>query len=148
VHEARLLSMSGAEAVIEIRCGSGTYIRAIARDMGAALGCPAILSSLRRTAYGVFNLGNSCSPADATPDRIIPTVDALVNLKRAVTTGAGELMVRQGRLLDDAFFETAQVQRPAAGERLAITDGAGRLVVVILGLDGAPCLSERVFDER
>lgn len=43
-------------ADIEVTCGSGTYIRALARDIGAALGCGAYLTALRRTAVGQFTL--------------------------------------------------------------------------------------------
>ena len=39
---------------IKIRCGGGTYIRSIARDVGAALGTKAIMSALRRTQSGIF----------------------------------------------------------------------------------------------
>ena len=39
---------------LRVTCGSGTYIRSIARDLGEALGCGAHLTSLRRTATGNF----------------------------------------------------------------------------------------------
>jgi tRNA pseudouridine55 synthase len=49
--------------VIEFKivCSTGTYIRSLANDLGAALGCGAYLSSLRRTAIGEFSV------ADAVP---------------------------------------------------------------------------------
>lgn len=40
----------------EVTCGKGTYIRSLARDLGAALGCGAHLAALRRTAVGEFAL--------------------------------------------------------------------------------------------
>jgi tRNA pseudouridine55 synthase len=42
---------------VAVRCSSGTYIRAIARDLGDALGVGAHLTALRRTAVGSFDLG-------------------------------------------------------------------------------------------
>jgi tRNA pseudouridine(55) synthase len=42
-----------------IRCGKGTYIRSVARDIGRILGCGAHLSSLRRESVGSFTLGGS-----------------------------------------------------------------------------------------
>jgi len=42
--------------VIDVRCGSGTYIRTLAQDIGAALGCGAHLTALTRTAAGGFRL--------------------------------------------------------------------------------------------
>lgn len=44
---------------IEIRCGGGTYIRSVARDVADALGTKAVMSALRRTRSGVFDLENS-----------------------------------------------------------------------------------------
>jgi tRNA pseudouridine55 synthase len=43
-------------AILEIVCGKGTYIRALARDLGAAIGCGAHLQALRRTAVGPLTL--------------------------------------------------------------------------------------------
>ena len=49
-------------AQIEIACGKGTYIRALARDLGQALGCGAYLSALTRTQCGVFKLSDAVAP--------------------------------------------------------------------------------------
>lgn len=46
-------------AVVDIECSAGTYVRAIARDLGAALGCGAYLGALIRTASGPFHLAES-----------------------------------------------------------------------------------------
>lgn len=48
-------------AVFEARCGKGTYVRAIARDMGRALGCLGHLIALRRTRVGAFDEGAAVS---------------------------------------------------------------------------------------
>ncbi len=46
---------------IEVRCGKGTYIRSLARDIGDALGCGAYLAGLRRTRSGGFDLAQARS---------------------------------------------------------------------------------------
>ena len=46
---------------LEIECGSGTYIRSIAHDLGQALGCGAHLKSLVRLRYGIFDIGEAIS---------------------------------------------------------------------------------------
>ena len=51
-----LLDFDGERARLRIECGSGTYIRSIARDLGAALGCGAHLSGLRRTRVGQYRV--------------------------------------------------------------------------------------------
>ncbi|MBQ9728994.1 MAG: tRNA pseudouridine(55) synthase TruB [Clostridia bacterium] len=50
---------SGHTYRIKIRCGGGTYIRSLARDIAGALGTNAVMSALRRTKSGVFEIGNS-----------------------------------------------------------------------------------------
>ncbi|MFC7052401.1 tRNA pseudouridine(55) synthase TruB [Hansschlegelia quercus] len=55
VHRLDLVDMPSPDrAVFETECGKGTYVRAIARDMGRALGTRAHISALRRTAVGGF----------------------------------------------------------------------------------------------
>ena len=44
---------------IKIRCGGGTYIRSLARDIAAAIGTKAVMSALRRTQSGIFTLENA-----------------------------------------------------------------------------------------
>jgi len=44
-----------------VRCSTGTYIRSLANDFGAALGCGGYLSSLCRTGIGEFRLENAMS---------------------------------------------------------------------------------------
>ena len=48
-------------AVLDVRCSAGTYIRAIARDLGRHLGCGAYLGALTRTASGPFKLESAHS---------------------------------------------------------------------------------------
>jgi tRNA pseudouridine55 synthase len=54
VEALELLEARPDEADFELRCGKGTYVRAIARDLGRALGCFGHVTALRRTATGPF----------------------------------------------------------------------------------------------
>ncbi|MBL0747395.1 tRNA pseudouridine(55) synthase TruB [Nocardioides baculatus] len=56
IHELVVHDVTLPEVRISVRCSSGTYIRAIARDLGAALGVGGHLTALRRTAVGSFDL--------------------------------------------------------------------------------------------
>jgi tRNA pseudouridine55 synthase len=58
IHELTVVSISleRAEVEIAVRCSSGTYVRAIARDLGRTLGVGGHLTTLRRTAVGPFTL--------------------------------------------------------------------------------------------
>lgn len=56
IHEIVVHEVALPDVRISVRCSSGTYIRAIARDVGAALGVGGHLTALRRTAVGPFDL--------------------------------------------------------------------------------------------
>lgn len=64
IYEARLVSYESPRATISVRCSKGTYIRAIARDLGAALGSGGYLSGLVRTSSGSFDLQDSLTLED------------------------------------------------------------------------------------
>jgi tRNA pseudouridine55 synthase len=56
IEDLRLIDMpDAATAVFEAECGKGTYVRALARDMGRALGCLGHVIALRRTRVGAFD---------------------------------------------------------------------------------------------
>lgn len=65
----------------EIECGSGTYIRSIARDMAACLGTYACMSGLIRTKSGIFTIDNSVKTSELSEENIknyiIPCEDVL-----------------------------------------------------------------------
>ena len=76
VHDVRL----GDEVVdvdLRVRCSSGTYIRAIARDLGAALGVGGHLTALRRTAVGPYDLAVARTLDDLAEDfAVLPLAEA------------------------------------------------------------------------
>ncbi len=60
IHELHLMAMEGDEIRLEVHCGSGTYIRTLAEDIGKALGVGgAYLTALRRTAIDGFDLSQA-----------------------------------------------------------------------------------------
>ena len=61
IHEINFLDYSHPYVDVEIDCSKGTYIRAIAHEFGAILGCGAALHTLKRTRHGEFNLSMSVS---------------------------------------------------------------------------------------
>src|SRR5262249_44044284 len=64
VFEFVLLDLSGPVARFAIECASGTYIRALAHEMGTQLGCGAHLTEIARTAVGEFTLDQAIALAD------------------------------------------------------------------------------------
>ncbi len=57
IHALDVERWDSPDLVLRVRCSKGTYIRALARDLGAAFGCGAHLAALRRTHVGRFDLG-------------------------------------------------------------------------------------------
>jgi tRNA pseudouridine55 synthase len=56
ISEINMISFNMPEVILGITCSKGTYIRALARDIGSALGSGAYLTALRRTRSGSFNV--------------------------------------------------------------------------------------------
>jgi tRNA pseudouridine55 synthase len=73
---------TGEEGVysIEVVCSSGTYVRSLAADLGAALGGGAHLRSLRRTAVGSFGEAEAIKVDEVTPSRVMPLGEAVRDL--------------------------------------------------------------------
>jgi len=72
---------------LKVRCGKGTYIRSLARDLGERLGCGALVQTLRRTRVGPFAAEDAVPPdADAAAARVRmrPVEDAVTDLPRVV----------------------------------------------------------------
>jgi len=57
-----ILKIELPEVHFRIECSTGTYIRALARDLGDALGCGAYLKELRRTKIGNFKVADALTP--------------------------------------------------------------------------------------
>ena len=70
VHGLKLIERDGDAAVIETHVSSGTYVRALADDIGRHLGCGAYLEELRRTAIGRYRVEEAVKAEDLTLERI------------------------------------------------------------------------------
>jgi tRNA pseudouridine55 synthase len=105
IHAAELLGFQAGErpvARIRVTCGSGTYLRSLARDLGEALGVGGYLGQLTRTAYGVLRVEDAV-PLDALTDaaavqeRLLPAEAVLPEMQPVRLTAEQEAQVRQGR---------------------------------------------------
>jgi tRNA pseudouridine55 synthase len=80
VSRFEVLARRGVDVDVAVVCSSGTYVRALARDVGSALGVGAHLTALRRTRVGPFGLEHARTLeqlADAMDDAVVP-LDAAV----------------------------------------------------------------------
>lgn len=70
IHELELVEFTWPLVKIRTRVSSGTYVRALADDIGKALGCGAYLEELRRTDVGPYKVKGAVAPKDIAPDRL------------------------------------------------------------------------------
>ncbi|MFO0955849.1 MAG: tRNA pseudouridine(55) synthase TruB [Isosphaeraceae bacterium] len=110
---------------IEVDCGSGTYIRSIARDVGQALGCGGLIERLERTRIGPFRIEEAADPRMITPD----SLPALL-----------QPMARALQDFPTCRLDPEQAKRVSRGQSLAIDRLEGGPLepgeVGLLGADG------------
>jgi tRNA pseudouridine55 synthase len=83
VDALRLTQLSATEIELDVACSSGTYVRTLAADMGAALQCGAHLKSLRRLSCGLLTVDKAMSLEALQKSRAL-TSDAFLSLARAL----------------------------------------------------------------
>jgi tRNA pseudouridine55 synthase len=86
VHRIDIVEWQSPALVIDVHCSKGTYIRTLAEDIGAALGCGAHLSALRRTASGPLRLDDAIT-IDALAALEAPAREALLHPVDALLAG-------------------------------------------------------------
>jgi tRNA pseudouridine55 synthase len=114
---------------VEVTCSSGTYIRALARDLGNALGVGGHLTALRRTSVGGFTLAEAVTLdelAERADPITLPLAEAAARffVRRDVTEEQARVLGHGGRL-------------PAAGitEPYAVFGPAGELIAIVAERD-------------
>lgn len=123
--------LGDGRAVLDVHCSKGTYIRQLAADIGARLGCGAYCDALRRTHVGALSVDDAIALDDVRPGAGREPALGLGHLPRADVDAADARDVTHGRAIPG----------PAAG-RVAICHD-GHLVAVAEG-DGAGMLHPRV----
>ncbi len=69
IRALELIAFDGTDAVLDVECSAGTYVRALAHDLGAKLGCGAHLTALTRTACGEFTRDDAIALARLEEER-------------------------------------------------------------------------------
>jgi len=111
---------------IIVDCSSGTYIRAIARDLGAALGVGGHLTQLRRTRIGAFDVSDALT-LDGTSTQALPiiqSVDAVKFLMPVIDSTTDQaLAIRQGKRIIGEVDQVAALI--SSDELIAVVESAG-----------------------
>jgi tRNA pseudouridine55 synthase len=137
ISQLEVLTQEGSLLAIRVVCSKGTYIRVLAEDIGAALGCGAHLSALRRTAAGRFRVEDALTldsletlPLHERRRSLLELPALLQGLPRAELGAADEARLRQGQALKIRGLERglcAVVRPDGAVIGLGTADGDGGL---------------------
>ena len=128
--------------MLDVECSKGTYIRSLARDLGAALGCGAHLAALTRTFVGALALAGATSLAaleadpSLLPTLLLPPESAVADWPALHLDAAQAALVRNGRAL--------RLGEPINGERLRAHAPDGALLA-LLRRSGDEWRPEKVF---
>lgn len=134
VDRFELVATAGSDSVFEVRCGKGTYARALVRDLARSLGTAGFVNSLRRTEAGPFRESEAISldkvealvHSGALEAHLLPVDAALVDIPALRLTEIQADRLRHGRAV--------RVLRVADGTVCAMA--AGRLVALARVADG------------
>ena len=141
IHSIRLLSYEWPRLELEIICGSGTYIRSIARDLGTELGCGGLMTRLERTRVGVFGSGDAIPADDLTlasiPTALLPAVSIVQHLAKYDCTSAEIADLLCGRVLSIVEDRLRSEDELIVDEQIALTtrDFSELLAIAIVTSD-------------
>jgi tRNA pseudouridine55 synthase len=105
--------------------GKGTYLRALARDVGEALGVPAHCAELRRERVGSFRVADAVAPEAADVTRLRPPLAMVPDLPRLTLDAASERDVGFGRRIAREGGEGPVALVGAAGTLVAVAEADG-----------------------
>lgn len=133
IYELQVLAIEGPEAKLRAHCSGGTYMRSIAHDLGAAMGCGAHLTELRRLASGEFEIAQARTIAqlealaaeDRLPDALVPMARLLPDFPKIFVDELTAGQIRNGRNFHASPFRSQPQSKfvkavTAQGEIVAI----------------------------
>lgn len=138
VHVSSLVVGGFAENRVsfEVTASAGFYVRALARDLGRALGCGAHLASLRRTKSGTLDIRQAITLADAErlgPDvaqHLISPAEALAHFPAVTANALGFKRATHGNALAPEHLAGRFVPITEAGQKVRILDEGGALIAL------------------
>jgi tRNA pseudouridine55 synthase len=128
----RLLKYEPPFAEIQVDCSGGTYVRALAADLGTALGCGGHLANLRRTRSGPFTLDQASTPEELAAAAEEGTLEARLIPPLGVLGLPGlRLGPEEIRQLQRGGEIEARDTREVPGTRMAGHDEGGHVVAIV-----------------
>lgn len=149
IFEARLENWRRPVARVVYTVSTGTYIRALARDLGARLGCPAHLGALRRSRIGPFEVTRAIAEDDVAWDApaALAPLAALEWLPVRDLSEAEHTAIGYGQAIEGTAAEPPRVRvEGLEPETLPVVLRAANRLVAIGRRDGNVTRPEKVFD--
>lgn len=132
IQDLRLVEYEYPIWTVEIRCGSGTYVRSLGRDIAEALGTVAVMSELQRMEIGHFRLQDACSLDELTDQSILshlkPAINAVAMLPRQTLTKDERDQIANGITIEHRCCQQAT--------EIAAVDAAGNLLAILVPRSG------------
>ena len=128
IDAVNLIGYQWPKLELEVVCGSGTYIRSIARDIGEALGCGGLVEVLTRTRIGPFTIEDGVDPIGLSAESISrllrPALEALEDLPKVAISNEQSSEIVRGRSVLIAGIASGEVALIGPnGELVAIAEG-------------------------
>jgi tRNA pseudouridine55 synthase len=136
-------------AIVDVTCSAGTYVRALARDLGAAVRNAAYLGALRRTAAGRFTEADALS-LDTVREAVADGPTGLLPLLRPIDDGLERFPVIELTEAEVDAVAHGQYVRPDSGipepaEHYRLRDPGGRLVAIAIPDSGGRLAPDKVL---
>lgn len=132
IYELRVLAYEYPELELDIQCGSGTYIRALGRDLAESLGTSSVMSSLERTAIGPYRVEDAIPfdtlSASDIQAQLQPPLTAVANLPRVELSSRDLAEIHHGRPIDRPATGAADASPTA---QWAAIEPSGRLAAIL-----------------
>jgi tRNA pseudouridine55 synthase len=127
------------DITVSVDCSSGTYIRALARDLGAALEVGGHITALRRTRVGNFDVSQSSTLEQLDNLKLIPLIDAARDLFPVIELEDSDVtdLVHGKRLLGRALAAGLVAGRSPEGELVAVLESANKDLKSVVVFQGA-----------
>lgn len=138
IHQAELLGVAGPDVEIRVAVSGGTYVRALARDLGERLGVPAHCATLRREAIGELLVEQAVPLDDLTSDvPVLPPAQVVAHLPSIEVSGEEVAALSHGRRIPRSDLRNSSaLSALSAGALVAIghaVDGDFQPDVVLEG---------------
>lgn len=132
IHGIDILSYRSPELDVTVDCSKGTYIRALARDLGRLAGSCAYVQSLRRIRVGPYTVAEAASPESISGVENLPDSRQLLSRLEGIASCSvreeSEAGVQNGQTLQDRFFMTA----PSTDGLYQLVNSKGCLLALVI----------------